>query len=111
NRHRFQEIASQFKHLRLLVIGDLILDEFIWGRVRRISPEAPIPVVEITRETFYPGGAANVARNLREFAGSIHLMGLVGTGPHAGRLRELLEAQGVGLECLIEDPACQTIVK
>ena len=50
-----------------LVIGDLMLDEFVWGKVGRISPEAPVPVVEVTGESFYPGGAANVARNLREF--------------------------------------------
>ena len=111
NRRRFQEIASRFAHLRLLVIGDLILDEFIWGRVRRISPEAPIPVVEVTRETFYPGGAANVARNLREFTGAVHLMGLTGTDAHARRLRALLEAHGIGSQCLLEDPAAQTIVK
>jgi len=111
NRRRFQEIAGRFDRLRLLVIGDLILDEFIWGRVRRISPEAPIPVVEVTRETFYPGGAANVARNLREFTPTVHLMGLTGTDPHARRLRGLLEEHGIGSECLLEDPAAQTIVK
>ena len=52
---------------RILVIGDLMLDEFIWGKVSRISPEAPVPIVNVTGESYYPGGAANVARNLREF--------------------------------------------
>ena len=56
---------------RILVIGDLMLDEFVWGKVGRISPEAPVPVVEVTGESLYPGGAANVARNLREFSDEV----------------------------------------
>lgn len=108
---RFQQIASRFSHLKLLVIGDLILDEFIWGKVRRISPEAPVPVVEVCNETYYPGGAANVARNLREFSKEIYLMGLIGTCPHGQRLKELLEEETIQLDCLIESPCYQTIVK
>ena len=64
---RLAEILNRAAGKRILVIGDLMLDEFVWGKVGRISPEAPVPVVEVTRETSYPGGAANVARNLREF--------------------------------------------
>ena len=64
---RLKEILSRACPKRILVIGDLMLDEFVWGKVGRISPEAPVPVVEVTGESFYPGGAANVARNLREF--------------------------------------------
>jgi len=111
NRTRFQQIARRFKDLKILVIGDVMLDEFIWGKVRRISPEAPVPVVEVDRETCYPGGAANVARNLREFAGEIFLLGQIGTGPHAERLKGLLTGECVRLDCMVEDPGCQTIVK
>ncbi len=111
NRTRYQQIASRFAGLKLLVVGDLILDEFIWGRVRRISPEAPVPVVEVNRETYYPGGAANVARNLREFAHDIRLMGLIGCGPHAERLKGLLQQERIRLDCLLEDPDYRTIVK
>ena len=64
---RLAEILDAPPAKRILVIGDLMLDEFVWGKVGRISPEAPVPVVEVTGETSYPGGAANVARNLREF--------------------------------------------
>ena len=111
NRSRFQQIAARFPGLSLLVVGDIMLDEFIWGRVKRISPEAPVPVVEVDRETSYPGGAANVARNLREFSGDVHLLGLIGTNSHAAQLKELLEAESIQLDCLVEDPAYQTIVK
>ena len=111
NRARFKEIADRFPGLTLLVVGDIMLDEFIWGRVKRISPEAPVPVVEVDRETSYPGGAANVARNLRQFSGDVHLLGLIGTNSHAAQLRSLLSAEGISLDCLVEDPAYQTIVK
>ena len=72
---RLDAILAQAAAKRLLVIGDLMLDEFVWGKVGRISPEAPVPVVEVTGESFYPGGAANVARNLREFIGHVSVIG------------------------------------
>lgn len=111
NRSRFQEIARSFSEKTLLVVGDIMLDEFIWGRVKRISPEAPVPVVEVDRETRYPGGAANVARNLRDFSGAVHLLGLIGANDHAFHLKNLLAADGIRLDCLVEDPNYQTIVK
>jgi bifunctional ADP-heptose synthase (sugar kinase/adenylyltransferase) len=61
---RVRRILATANRLRCLVVGDLMLDQFIWGGVSRISPEAPVPVVEFERESFMPGGAANVARNL-----------------------------------------------
>ena len=66
---------------RVMVVGDVMLDRFIRGNVTRISPEAPVPVVQVTREDAYPGGAANVARNLAPFAGRVHVLGVTGTGP------------------------------
>jgi D-beta-D-heptose 7-phosphate kinase/D-beta-D-heptose 1-phosphate adenosyltransferase len=78
NRQRYEEISAAFSNSRVLVIGDLILDQFVWGRVSRISPEAPVPVVEVDRETQYPGGAANVARNLREFTPHAAVLGIIG---------------------------------
>ena len=91
-RSRFHQIFESFSRKRILVIGDLMLDEFIWGNVKRISPEAPVPVVEVERESYFPGGAANVARNLREFAGDVHVMGLIGTDSHAEHLKHVLHA-------------------
>ena len=67
NFTRLEQIFDRAPAKRILVIGDVMLDEFVWGKVGRISPEAPVPVIEVTGESFYPGGAANVARNLREF--------------------------------------------
>ena len=77
---RLQQILQPASAKRILVIGDLMLDEFVWGKVGRISPEAPVPVVEVTGESFYPGGAANVARNLRQFVEDVAVMGMIGKG-------------------------------
>ena len=78
---------ARFARCRILVIGDVMLDHFIWGGVRRISPEAPVPVVEVTKETWYPGGAANVARNVAPFGAKASIMGRVGNDSQAHRLR------------------------
>jgi D-glycero-beta-D-manno-heptose-7-phosphate kinase len=96
---------------RITVIGDLMLDEFVWGKVGRISPEAPVPVVEVTGESFYPGGAANVARNLREFVDHVAVIGMLGKDRSAGQLRELLAAQNIDTSSVIEDESFCTIVK
>lgn len=102
---------DRFAKCRLLVVGDVMLDHFIWGNVRRISPEAPVPVVEVVRETLFPGGAANVARNLAPFTGHAALMGRVGRDAEARRLRELLAEEGVRTEPLIEHDSLPTISK
>jgi D-beta-D-heptose 7-phosphate kinase/D-beta-D-heptose 1-phosphate adenosyltransferase len=97
--------------MRIVVIGDLMLDEFVWGKVGRISPEAPVPVVEVTGESFYPGGAANVARNLREFVENVAVLGMVGKDRSGQQLRQLLSAQNIDISNAIEDDAFRTIVK
>lgn len=111
NARRLKEILSRAKAKRILVIGDLMLDEFVWGKVGRISPEAPVPVVEVTGESFYPGGAANVARNLREFIGSVAVIGLIGSDRGGRQLRELLAEQRIDTKDAVEDSGFPTIVK
>ena len=68
----------RFRRAKVLVLGDLMLDEFIWGKVSRISPEAPVPVVWAQSESVMPGGAANVANNVRALGGDVSLMGIIG---------------------------------
>jgi rfaE bifunctional protein kinase chain/domain len=111
NARRLKEILARAKTKRILVIGDLMLDEFVWGKVGRISPEAPVPVVEVTGESFYPGGAANVARNLREFIGSVAVIGMIGADRGGRQLRELLAAQKIDTADAVEDTSFPTIVK
>ena len=73
-----RQILARAKGARILVVGDVMLDHFIWGSVARISPEAPVPVVDFERENFMPGGAANVARNLTALHVAAELFGIVG---------------------------------
>src|SRR3978361_2093135 len=100
---RVAEILSRAASKRVLVIGDLMLDEFVWGKVGRISPEAPVPVVEVTGESFYPGGAANVARNLREFVDRASVLGIIGTDRGGRQLMTLLEECNIATDAIIED--------
>ncbi|HEY2139789.1 MAG TPA: PfkB family carbohydrate kinase [Chthoniobacterales bacterium] len=111
NTRRLKHILERAKTKRLLVIGDLMLDEFVWGKVGRISPEAPVPVVEVTGESFYPGGAANVARNLREFTGSVAVVGMFGSDRGGRQLRDLLAEEKIDTRSAVEDAAFSTIVK
>jgi D-glycero-beta-D-manno-heptose-7-phosphate kinase len=111
NVERIQYLLDEARKQRLLVVGDVMLDEFVWGKVSRISPEAPVPVVEVQSESFYPGGAANVARNLRPFCHGVQLSGMVGPDAAAGRLRGLLHEEDIATEGLVESPEIPTIVK
>ncbi|HEY2614902.1 MAG TPA: PfkB family carbohydrate kinase [Chthoniobacterales bacterium] len=111
NPRRLEEILARAASKRILVIGDLMLDEFVWGKVGRISPEAPVPVVEVTGESFYPGGAANVARNLREFIEQVGVIGLIGPDRGGIQLRDLLAKCKIDTADVIEDSAFKTIVK
>lgn len=95
---------------RVLVVGDVMLDRYWFGEVERISPEAPVPVLLVTREQDRLGGAANVALNVKTLGGQVTLLSMVGQDEPAGRLTELLEAQGV-TAVLGQDPRLQTIVK
>ncbi|HIL24334.1 MAG TPA: D-glycero-beta-D-manno-heptose-7-phosphate kinase [Verrucomicrobia bacterium] len=97
---RVKNLLQAATERRVLVVGDVMLDQFLWGRVKRISPEAPVPVVEFQSETFMPGGAANVARNLTALGAGVGLYGLVGEDDGASMLRRLLEedrVDGAGL--------------
>jgi len=108
---RLQHLLTVGRGLKVIVVGDVMLDEFVWGRVSRISPEAPVPVVEVQEETQYPGGAANVARNLRAFCSEVHILGVVGRDVAAERLRAILTDEGLCTDLLVEVPGFQTIVK
>jgi rfaE bifunctional protein kinase chain/domain len=108
---RLEHILDRASSRRITVIGDLMLDEFVWGKVGRISPEAPVPVVEVTGESFYPGGAANVARNLREFVDRVAIIGLVGKDRSGQQLRELLADQKIDTSNTVEESGFHTIVK
>lgn len=105
------DLLSRFAGCPVLVVGDLMLDEFVWGQVSRISPEAPVPVVEVARRTFTPGGAANTAANIGSLGGQPVLAGVVGDDPDGTRVCELLAGQGVRTAPVVRDPARPTTTK
>jgi D-beta-D-heptose 7-phosphate kinase/D-beta-D-heptose 1-phosphate adenosyltransferase len=108
---RVRELLSAARKIRVLVVGDVMLDHFIWGRVSRISPEAPVPVVEFTRESFMPGGAANVARNLAALAVPTALFGAIGSDDEGRKLQRLLTAQNICHDGLIRESSRHTSIK
>src|SRR3954469_1494776 len=111
DRARLQTLVAGFAGKRILVIGDLMLDEFIWGKVSRISPEAPVPVVNIVSESYYPGGGANVARNVREFTAPVAMLGITGQDAYGGRLLQLLGECGIDTSGVQQDASRATTVK
>jgi D-beta-D-heptose 7-phosphate kinase/D-beta-D-heptose 1-phosphate adenosyltransferase len=104
-------LAAAFRGRRVLVLGDVMLDEYIWGEVRRISPEAPVPVVEMSRRTYVPGGASNTAANVAALGGVPHLLGVVGGDAAADRLRDALARSGIDTTGLCVDAGRATTTK
>src|SRR5437016_2721972 len=102
---RVRQILAGAGRSRILVVGDVMLDHFIWGSVARISPEAPVPVVDFERENLMPGGAANVARNLTSLRAPTELLGIVGTDTAAEQLKDLLREHHIGCRGLLAHPA------
>jgi len=108
---RLKSIISEYRNKKILVIGDLILDEFMWGKVSRISPEAPVPVVRVEKESFMPGGAANVANNITSLGAKVYLTGIVGSDNRAGILKGELEHKGIVTAGIVTDATRPTTLK
>jgi len=104
-------MLPKLRRAKVLVVGDVMLDEYIWSRVSRISPEAPVPVAEMALVTCAPGGAGNTACNIRAVGGEVYLIGIVGADNNAERLRKALEEKGVRTDFLIADPERPTTLK
>lgn len=104
-------LLEKLGHSRVLVIGDVMLDETVWGEVRRISPEAPVPVVEVKNKTFAPGGAANVAANIAGMGGGVSLGGAAGEDANADALRTLLTEMGADAAGILSDSTRPTTTK
>ncbi len=104
-------IIAAFAGAKVMIVGDVMLDEYVWGEVRRISPEAPVPVVECSRRTYAPGGAANVAANVAGLGGHALLGGAVGQDFSASQLRDVLHEAGVDTEGMLADASRPTTTK
>jgi D-beta-D-heptose 7-phosphate kinase/D-beta-D-heptose 1-phosphate adenosyltransferase len=105
------ELIRSFSGSRVLVIGDLILDRYVWGSSERISPEAPVPVVRVDRESTMLGGAGNVARNLSSLGAQVELVSLTGADDAAAEIRRLCEAWKIETRHVVGDAARPTTEK
>ncbi len=110
-KERLKEILDNIWGKKVLVLGDLILDEYNIGRVTRISPEAPVPIVEIKHRFFTPGGAANTAANITALGGCCQLIGVVGDDEQGRCLLEELRSRGINTEGIVVDPTRPTTCK
>ncbi|MCX5859929.1 MAG: PfkB family carbohydrate kinase [Proteobacteria bacterium] len=111
SKSRWQQIIGRFPECRVLVLGDLILDRYLFGRVRRVSPEAPVPVVELEGGEDRPGGAGNAVMNLASLQGKVWVAGVIGQDKAGERLLEILKGQGIPRQAIISDPSRVTPFK
>jgi len=111
NDQRLKQLSSAFEGKRIAIIGDVMVDRYYWGRVTRISPEAPVPIVEVESESARLGGAANVANNIASLGGIPVLIGVVGKDPAGDELRSLLGAAQFEDKGIFEESSRPTTIK
>jgi rfaE bifunctional protein kinase chain/domain len=111
NLERVEQILGAFAAQKVLVLGDVMLDRYLWGDTSRISPEAPVPVIEALQESVRLGGAANVAHNVRALGGEPLLVGLVGEDGFGHELTGVLQARGIAPEWLVRTDRRRTTCK
>jgi D-beta-D-heptose 7-phosphate kinase/D-beta-D-heptose 1-phosphate adenosyltransferase len=109
--NRWEPLLERFPQARILVVGDLILDQYIWGEVNRISPEAPIPIVEVIRESFTLGGASNVAHNVRALGAQAEVCGIVGQDGYGKMILDTLREKQIPVHAVVRDPTRPTTLK
>jgi D-beta-D-heptose 7-phosphate kinase/D-beta-D-heptose 1-phosphate adenosyltransferase len=106
-----EKILSRFSKVNILVVGDIMMDRFIWGKVSRISPEAPVPVVAVEKETFLLGGAANVVNNIHALGGKVNLCGVVGDDEMGQKIIKKLTEMKIGMHGIFMEQGRQTSTK
>ena len=111
SKERLTEIKNNFSGKNIMVIGDMMLDGYYWGKVKRISPEAPVPIVELNNEFLRFGGAANVALNILKLNGNPLPIGVVGNDPGAEDFKKLFKDLGISQDGIITDPDRPTTIK
>lgn len=111
NKARVDELLAGFANVNLLVVGDLMLDRYVFGSVTRISPEAPVPVVHVEREESRPGGASNVALNIGALGGGSAVAGVIGADAAGDDLMRTLVDAGIRMDGVVQAPSVQTTVK
>ncbi len=104
-------IIEKFKHIQVLIIGDVMIDSYLWGKVERISPEAPVPVVSVTKREDRLGGAANVALNVQALGATPSLYSVIGDDDKGRKLLNLLKENNISDRGIISHPSRKTTIK
>src|SRR5437764_545172 len=108
NKDRYHQIVQGFAARSVVVLGDLMMDEYLWGRATRISPESPVMVVEVDRDSRVPGGAANVVNNILALGGRVQVIGVVGEDGAGEQLVRDLQKSGADVSGILRDPTRPT---
>lgn len=111
NKVKLQQIVKEFPGKKVLIVGDVMLDEYIWGEVNRISPEAPVPIVEMVQRSYLPGGAANTAANITGLKGTAFLAGTIGKDLQSDVFRNSIQDYGINMEGVLADASRPTTSK
>ena len=111
DKEKLLKIINKFKNKKILVLGDIMLDKYIWGEVSRISPEAPVQVVNVLKESYAPGGAANVANNIAALNGKASMVGIVGNDEANKILLNELQKRNINVDGIFKDNNKPTIQK
>src|SRR5215212_7705473 len=96
--NNFQQLFQRFSSFKIGVVGDVMLDTYIWGDVERVSPEAPVPIVALKKKDFRVGGAGNVALNLRSLEANAYVISVTGDDEEADKLKELFGDQDINIQ-------------
>ena len=111
DRNRARDLIFKFRDKKFAVIGDAMLDQWIWGKVSRISPEAPVPVVDVDYLSYTPGGAANVVNNISCLGAPVYMFTVVGDDENAVKLSNELAGRGADVSGIVKDAARPTTTK
>ena len=111
SQDRISELTNNLGKAKILILGDIMLDEYLFGQVNRISPEAPVPVVEVTSDKLLLGGAANVAANIRQLGDEPILLGVVGLDEASVKMNQILKSKNISSHYLVNDKSRQTTLK
>ena len=110
-KNKLFDVIEKFNDAKILVVGDIILDEYLWGMANRLSPEAPVPILEVKRKTYLLGGAANVANNIAAMGAKAYLAGVIGDDLYSGVTMDLLKKNKINTDFVIVDKSRPTTVK
>lgn len=111
NLKKLENLTSEFKNKKIVVIGDLMIDHYVWGEVNRISPEAPVPIVKVDREEYRLGGASNVAFNIKTLGATPIVLGIAGNDSYGKILKDLFESKKINSDNIILSDSKKTIIK